>query len=97
MYPVPTRDVWEFHFTTIIKEGSAVKFISDSKPFVEFVQATEKNEIYVSGFVIWDLDEWKRETICYGYTSILLFLLGDKRIMRYYLQTQCTIYNQDKK
>ena len=38
--------------TTIIKEGSATKFIVDWKHFVEFVQEIEKNDIYVSGFVI---------------------------------------------
>ena len=38
--------------TTIIKEGSPIKFMSDWKLFIEFVQEIEKNDIYVYGYTI---------------------------------------------
>ena len=58
---IPTANEWIMKMmelaemaklTTIIKEGSVIKFMSDWKLFIEFLQETEKNDIYVCGFAL---------------------------------------------
>ena len=57
---IPTMNEWLMKMmelaamaklTALIKEGATTRFMLDWKPFIEYVQEIEKDDIYACGFI----------------------------------------------